>query len=88
MQEENVYREKKTLKQLFTSAARKRGPTKPLTQAKSGVPFAFQKGTLSLLNLLQKDNSVPGKGLSTGETPAAVAATHIILIVCAHKSGE
>lgn len=88
MQEENVYREKKALKQLFTSAARKRGPTKLLTQAKLGVPSAFQKGMLSLLNLLQKDNSMPGKGWSTGETSVAVAATHSILIMCAHKCGE
>lgn len=67
---------------------RKRGPTKLLTQAKLEVPSAFQKGMLSLLNLLQKDNYLPGKGSSTDETSVAVTTTHIILIMCAHRSCE
>lgn len=79
---------KKTLKQLFNTAVRKRGPTKLLTQAKLEVPSAFQKGMLSLLNLLQKDNYVPGKGSSTDETLAAATTTHIILIMCTYKSCE
>lgn len=82
-----MYAQKNTLKQLFSTAVRKRGPTKLLTQAKLEVPSAFQKGMLSLLNLLQKDNYVPGKGSSTDETLAAVT-TDIILIMRAHISSE
>lgn len=70
--------QKRNLKQLFSTAVRKRGPTKLLTQAKLEVPSAFQKGMLSLLNLLQKDNYVPGKRSSTDAMLAAVTTTDII----------
>lgn len=71
---------KKALNQLFSTAVRKRQPTKLLRQLQ--VPSAFQKGMLSLLNLLQKDNYLPGKGSSVDETLAAVTTTHVSLIMC------
>jgi len=64
----------------------KRGPTKLLTQAKLGVPSAFQKEMLSLLNLSQKDNYVPGKGSSIDAALAAVTTIHITVIMRTHKS--
>lgn len=36
----------------------------------------------SLLNLLQKDNYLPGKGCSVDETLAALTTAHVSLIMC------